>query len=85
VTVLGHVQRGGTPEPGDRVIASAFGVHAVDLIAEKRYDRMVAWSNRRVIDVPIEEAIRHVQTVDPQGTLVTAARGLGISFGDSNA
>jgi 6-phosphofructokinase 1 len=85
VTVLGHVQRGGSPEPGDRVIASAFGVHAVDLIAEKRYDRMVAWSTRRVIDVPIEEAIRHVQTVDPQGTLVTAARGLGISFGDSIA
>ena len=82
VTVLGHVQRGGTPEPGDRVIASAFGVHAVDLIAEKRYDRMVAWNNRRVIDVPIEDAIRAAQTVDPQGELVTAARGLGISFGD---
>jgi 6-phosphofructokinase 1 len=83
VTVLGHVQRGGTPEPGDRVIASAFGVHAVDLIAEKRFDRMVAWNNRRVIDVPIEDAIRAAQTVDPQGELVTAARGLGISFGDS--
>ncbi|HVM83053.1 MAG TPA: 6-phosphofructokinase, partial [Candidatus Binatia bacterium] len=47
-----------------------------------RFDRMVAWSNRRVIDVPIEDAIRNNQTVDPQGTLVTAARGLGISFGD---
>src|SRR5581483_2893646 len=82
VTVLGHVQRGGQPEPGDRVLASAFGVHAVNLLAEKRYDRMTAWSNRRVIDVPIEDAIRITQTVDPQGTLVTAARGLGISFGD---
>jgi 6-phosphofructokinase 1 len=65
------------------VIASAFGVHAVDLIAQKRYDRMVAWNNRRVIDVPIEDAIRAAQTVDPHGELVTAARGLGISFGDS--
>jgi phosphofructokinase-like protein len=82
VTVLGHVQRGGTPEPGDRVLGSALGVHAVDLLAEKRFDRMVAWSNRRVVDVPIEDAIRAAQTVDPQGTLVTAARGLGISFGD---
>jgi 6-phosphofructokinase 1 len=82
VTVLGHVQRGGSPEPGDRVLGSALGVHAVDLIAEKRFDRMVAWSNRRVIDVPTEDAIRNNQTVDPQGTLVTAARGLGISFGD---
>ena len=79
------MQRGGTPEPGDRVIASAFGVHAVDLIAEKRYDRMVGWSNRRVVDVPIEDAIRAAQTVDPQGELVTAALGLGISFGDSIA
>jgi 6-phosphofructokinase 1 len=82
VTVLGHVQRGGTPEPGDRVLGSAFGVHAVDLLAEKRYDRMVAWSNRRVIDVPIEDAIKNNSTVDPHGTLVRSARGLGISFGD---
>ena len=82
VTVLGHVQRGGSPEPGDRVLGSAFGVHAVDLLAEKRYDRMVAWSNRRVIDVPIEEAIKNNSTVDAQGTLVRSARGLGISFGD---
>ena len=82
MTVLGHVQRGGTPEPGDRVLGSAFGVHAVDLLAERRFDRMVAWSNRRIIDVPIEEAVKNNSTVDPQGTLVTSARGLGISFGD---
>jgi 6-phosphofructokinase 1 len=82
VTVLGHVQRGGTPEPGDRVIASAFGVQAVDLIAAGRFDRMVAWQNRRVVDVPIAEAIAHYQAVDPGGTLVSTARGLGISFGD---
>lgn len=82
VTVLGHVQRGGMPEPGDRVIASAFGVQAVDLIAAGRFDRMVAWQNRRVVDVPIAEAIAHYQAVDPGGTLVVTARGLGISFGD---
>ena len=82
VTVLGHVQRGGMPEPGDRVIASAFGVEAVDLIAAGRFDRMVAWQNRRVVDVPIAEAIMHYQAVDPGGTLVVTARGLGISFGD---
>lgn len=82
VTVLGHVQRGGSPEPRDRVLASALGVHAVDLIAQGKFDRMVAWSNRRVIDVPIDEAIQKYQAVDPRGTLVTTARGLGISFGD---
>jgi len=82
VTVLGHVQRGGTPEPGDRVMASAFGIHAVDMIAAGRFDRMVAWQNRRVVDVPIAEAIAHYQAVDAGGPLVVTARGLGICFGD---
>lgn len=82
VTVLGHVQRGGQPSAQDRLLASAFGVHAVELIRNELYDRMVAWSDRKVIDVPISEAIAHYQEVDPQGTLVKTARGLGISFGD---
>ncbi|WP_119460292.1 ATP-dependent 6-phosphofructokinase [Rhodospirillaceae bacterium SYSU D60014] len=82
VTVLGHVQRGGTPEPRDRLLASAFGVHAVDLIAAGKFDRMVAWQNRQVVDVPIEDAITQYQAVDPRGTLVHTARGLGICLGD---
>lgn len=82
VTVLGHVQRGGSPIPMDRVIASAFGVAAVDLVASRRFDRMVGWQNRRVVDVPIAEAVARYQAVDPGGTLVLTARGLGISFGD---
>ena len=82
VTVLGHIQRGGMPSARDRIIASAFGVHAVDLIAEGSFDRMVAWRERRVTDVPILDAIRHYQAVDPHGTLARAARGLGICLGD---
>lgn len=82
VTVLGHVQRGAEPSPVDRVIASAFGVHAVDLISAGKFDRMVAWRNRDVVDVPIQEAIAHYQAVDLKGTLVETARGLGISLGD---
>jgi 6-phosphofructokinase 1 len=82
VTVLGHVQRGGAPAPLDRVLASAFGVYAVDLVAAGRYDRMVAWQNRRVVDVPIAEAIAHDHGVDPDDALVHTARGLGIAFGD---
>ncbi|MGH6943106.1 MAG: ATP-dependent 6-phosphofructokinase [Geminicoccaceae bacterium] len=82
VTVLGHVQRGGSPTPLDRVLASAFGVYAVDLVAAGRFDRMVAWQNRRVVDVPVEEAVAHYQAVDPHDALVHTARGLGISFGD---
>jgi len=83
VTVLGHVQRGGTPTARDRLMASAFGVRAVDLIAEGARDRMVAWRNREVIDVPIEEAIGTPHLVDVNGPVVATARGLGISFGDA--
>jgi ATP-dependent phosphofructokinase / diphosphate-dependent phosphofructokinase len=82
VTVLGHVQRGGEPSPHDRVLASAFGVHAVDLVAQGKFDRMVAWSNRQVIDVPIEQAIAGNQEVDLQGTMANTARGLGVYLGD---
>lgn len=82
VTVLGHVQRGGTPSPLDRLIASAFGVAAVDLIAQEQYDRMVTWQRRQVTSVPIEEAILGYAAIDPNGTLVHTARGLGICLGD---
>jgi phosphofructokinase-like protein len=82
VTVLGHVQRGSPPTWEDRLVASAFGVHAVDLIAEEKFDRMVAWQNRRVVSVPLAEAIARPQQVDPDSTLVRTARGLGISLGD---
>ena len=82
VTVLGHLQRGGMPSQRDRMMASIFGVHAVDLIAEGRFDRMVAWRARQVIDIPIAEAIESYQAVEPNSALVETARGLGISFGD---
>src|SRR6185312_1693827 len=82
VTILGHVQRGSQPTWDDRLTASALGVHAVDLIEAGRFDRMVAWQNRRVVDVPLAEAIQRPQEVDPDGTLVRTARGLGISLGD---
>lgn len=82
VTVLGHIQRGGTPSPLERVTAAAFGVAAVDLIAEEKYDRMVTWQNRQVVSVPIQDAIAQYRAVDPNGTLVRTARGLGICLGD---
>ncbi|MBR8831444.1 MAG: Pyrophosphate--fructose 6-phosphate 1-phosphotransferase [Chroococcopsis gigantea SAG 12.99] len=82
VTFLGHIQRGGIPSPMDRLLATAFGVAAVDLIAEGKFDRMVAWQNRQVVDVPIEDAINTYRTVDPEETLVKTARGLGICLGD---
>lgn len=83
VTVLGHIQRGGTPDARDRLIASAFGVHAVDLVAEEKFDRMVGWRTRQVVDVPIADAIGRPHLVDPDGPVVRTARGLGICLGDN--
>lgn len=82
ITVLGHLQRGGMPTPRDRLMASIFGVHAVDLIAQESFDRMVAWSGRTVFDVPLADAIAGYRAVDPEGALAHTARGLGIYIGD---
>ena len=82
VTVLGHVQRGSTPSPLDRILGAAFGVAALDLIAQEKYDRMVAWVNREVIDVPITEAIAKYSAVDVHGTLIRTAIGLGTYVGE---
>jgi ATP-dependent phosphofructokinase / diphosphate-dependent phosphofructokinase len=82
VTVLGHTQRGGTPSPRDRFFASAFGVHAVNLIAQGKFDRMVGWANRSCVDVALSEVIARTHPVDLEGTSVHTARGLGICLGD---
>lgn len=82
VTVLGHIQRGGIPSPVDRLLGSAFGVAAVDLISQEKFDQMVAWQNRQIVSVSIAEAIQTYRTVNLDGTLVKTARGLGICLGD---
>jgi 6-phosphofructokinase 1 len=82
LTSLGHTVRGAAPGHVDRTIAAAFGVAAVDLIAQEKYGHMVAWQNRKVVAVSVEDAIKTYEKVDPNSTLVQTARGLGISFGD---
>lgn len=82
VTVLGHVQRGGTPVPRDRLMATIFGVHAVDLLARNKQGRMVAWSGRSVVDLPLSEVVDRPHLVDPESPLVHAARAIGICLGD---
>lgn len=83
-TILGHVQRGGTPSTTDRVLGAAFGVHAVDLAAAGKFGRVVVWSNRQVRDIPLAEVVASRRSVDVEGDLVRTARGLGISFGDED-
>ena len=72
------------PSPLDRLISSAFGVAAVDLIAAEKFDRIVTWQNRQVVSVPIEDAIAHYRAVDANGTLVKTAQGVGDLFGRLN-
>jgi 6-phosphofructokinase 1 len=81
-TVLGHVQRGGTPVAYDRVIASVFGVKAFEMVLDGKFGELVVLRNNDFCSVPIKEAISAYNYVKPNGTLVKAARGLGISFGD---
>jgi len=64
VTVLGHVQRGGTPTAYDRVLATRFGVVAVELLKNEEYGKMVALKGNRVIPVDLEEAVAKLKTVD---------------------
>ena len=82
VTVLGHVQRGGSPIAFDRILASRFGKHAADLVAEQKFGRMVAVRSDAIVDVNISDAVSRPKYVDPDGQMVSAARSLGISFGD---
>jgi 6-phosphofructokinase len=82
VTVLGHVQRGGSPIAFDRILASRFGKAAGDLVAKKQFGRMVAVRADEIISVPIEDAVSRPKYVDPNGQMVQTARSLGISFGD---
>ncbi|WP_026952810.1 6-phosphofructokinase [Algoriphagus mannitolivorans] len=81
-TVLGHTQRGGTPVAFDRVIASVFGVKAMELVLAGKFGRLVVLKNNDFSSVTIKEAISEYNYVDPKGTLVQSAKGLGISFGD---
>lgn len=82
VSVLGHIQRGGSPTPFDRILGTRFGVAAVDLIAEGGFGRMVCLRNECIGSVDIGEAIGKLKMVNPNGELVRAARAIGISFGD---
>ena len=84
VTVLGHVQRGGSPCAQDRIFGSAFGVHAVDTLLAGRTDRLVVWNGGEVQDISIDDGIGIYRSVDVHGSLVRTARGLGISFGQDN-
>jgi 6-phosphofructokinase 1 len=81
-TVLGHIQRGGSPCAADRILGTRFGSHAVELIARGDFGRMVALHGNSVDSVPIAEAIGRPHLVDPGCDTIRAARAVGTCFGD---
>ena len=82
VTVPGHMQRGGSPCPYDRVFASRLGSEAGKLILDNQYGFMVGYKNRESVRVPLEDVAGKLKTVDPDATIVQEAKLLGICFGD---
>lgn len=82
VTVLGHLQRGGSPTPFDRILATRFGAAAVNFLMEGRYGEMVCLRTPDISSVPLAEATGAMKRVALGNDLVRAARQMGISFGD---
>ena len=66
VTVLGHVQRGGSPNPFDRVLGTRLGIAAIDAAQDKNYGKMVALQNGSIVTVPLEEAVGSLKIVSPE-------------------
>ncbi|MEK7851838.1 MAG: ATP-dependent 6-phosphofructokinase [Deltaproteobacteria bacterium] len=81
VTVLGHIQRGGSPSAFDRILSTRFGHEAVELIARGDFGKMVALKGQDIISVKLEDAVSKMRAVPPDGQLVKTAEAIGISFG----
>jgi len=80
-TVLGYIQRGGSPSPMDRILASRFGATAANMIADMDYGKMVAHINCGINSVPLSEVAGKTRLVDKNDPMVIQARDLGTSFG----
>ncbi|MCL2120869.1 MAG: 6-phosphofructokinase [Clostridiales bacterium] len=81
-TVLGHLQRGGTPSAMDRILTTRLGVKAMDIAVNGPYEQMVSLKGSEIVTVPIDDAIDSLKTVKPDSEIVYAAKAVGICFGD---
>jgi ATP-dependent phosphofructokinase / diphosphate-dependent phosphofructokinase len=82
VTVLGHVQRGGSPMPFDRILGTRLGVAAADLVAKQKFGRMVCLKSGKIESVSLDEALEKMKFIEPGNEIVNAARAVGATFGD---
>jgi 6-phosphofructokinase 1 len=81
-TVLGYIQRGGSPSPMDRILASRFGATAANMIAEKEYGKMVAQKNCEITSVPLSEVAGKTRLVEKDNPLLMKAKEMGTNFGE---
>lgn len=81
-TILGHLQRGGTPTAIDRILATELGVKAFELVKEKKFGTMAIHHNTEVLSMPLKEVINKYNKVNLSHNLIKTAKGVGISFGD---
>ena len=82
ITVPGHMQRGGSPCPYDRVLATRLGSAAADLILHGQYGNMVGIINGRIEPVPLKKVAGKLKKVDPDSSMIREVKEVGISFGD---
>ena len=80
-TVLGYIQRGGTPYPMDRVLATRYGTAAADMIADRNFGKMVALRNNDITPVPLDDVAGKLKLVEPDDTRIIQAQKMGTSFG----
>jgi 6-phosphofructokinase 1 len=80
-TVLGYIQRGGTPSPMDRILATGYGTAAADMIAERDFGKMVALRNNNIESVPLSDAAGKLKLVSPDDPQVIQAKSIGTNFG----
>jgi 6-phosphofructokinase 1 len=80
-TVLGYIQRGGTPSPMDRVLATRYGSAAANMIAARDFGKMVALKNDEIVSVSLADVAGKLKLVEPDNPLVIQARNMGTSFG----
>lgn len=80
-TVLGYIQRGGSPSPFDRNLATRLGSHATELIAKKQFGQMVCLKEEKITSLPLNEVAGKLKLVDPEHDLITQGERMGISFG----
>lgn len=81
-TILGYIQRGGSPSPVDRLLATQYGAHAVELIAERKFGMMVAKQGENITSVKLSEAGTKLKLVPTTHPLIKKARSMDICFGD---